>query len=53
MHDWSDEDCLQILKNCQKAIREKSGKIIVVDAVLELEGNGLFDDIALVFDLVM
>ena len=53
MHDWSDENCVKILKNCRKAIPEKSGKIIIVDAVLEAEGNGLFDDAALVFDLVM
>ena len=53
MHDWSDEDCVKILKNCRKAIPEKSGKIIIADAVLEPEGSGLFDDTALVFDLVM
>ena len=53
MHNWSDEDCVKILKNCQKAIPEKSGKIIIVDVVLEPQGNGLFDDTALVFDLVM
>ena len=32
---------------------EENGKIIIVDAVLEPQGNGMFDNTALVFDLVM
>lgn len=31
MHDWGDEDCVKILKNCRKAIPEKTGKVIVVE----------------------
>lgn len=53
MHDWSDEDCVKILKNCRKAIPEKTGKVIIVDVVLEPEGEGLFDNTGLVFDLLM
>ncbi|KAF3444151.1 hypothetical protein FNV43_RR13841 [Rhamnella rubrinervis] len=53
MHDWSDEDCVKILKNCKKAMPERNGKLIIVDAVLEAEGDDLFDDTRLVFDLVM
>nr|POE68422.1 (r,s)-reticuline 7-o-methyltransferase [Quercus suber] len=53
MHDWSDESCVKILKNCRKAISEETGKVIIVDVVLELEDNGLFDDTGLVFDLVI
>ncbi|XP_024019968.1 xanthohumol 4'-O-methyltransferase [Morus notabilis] len=53
MHDWGDEDCVKILKNCRKAIPEKSGKVIIIDVVLNPEGNGLFDDTGLIFDLVM
>ena len=53
MHDWSDESCVKILKNCRKAILEETGKVIIVDVVLEPEGNDLFDDTSLVFDLVM
>lgn len=30
LHDWSDEHCLKILKNCYKALPEK-GKVIVVE----------------------
>ncbi|KAK2365353.1 hypothetical protein P8452_68180 [Trifolium repens] len=33
LHDWSDEHCLKLLKNCYKAIPE-NGKVIVVDTIL-------------------
>ncbi|XVE66009.1 hypothetical protein DITRI_Ditri08aG0047200 [Diplodiscus trichospermus] len=36
LHDWSDEHCLKLLKNCYKAIPD-DGKVIVVDAVLAIE----------------
>nr|QQP18492.1 quinine O-methyltransferase [Cinchona pubescens] len=37
LHDWSDEDCVKILKNCKKAIpgRDKGGKVIVIDMVMD------------------
>ncbi|CAK9151356.1 unnamed protein product [Ilex paraguariensis] len=53
LHDWSDEHCVKILKNCRKAIPEKTGKVIIIDVVLNPEGDGLFDNTGLVFDLVM
>lgn len=31
-HNWSDEDCLKILKNCYEALPEKA-KVIVMDSV--------------------
>ncbi|RHN39626.1 putative O-methyltransferase COMT-type, S-adenosyl-L-methionine-dependent methyltransferase [Medicago truncatula] len=33
LHDWSDEQCLKLLKNCHKAI-PNDGKVIVVDSIL-------------------
>nr|AFK44249.1 unknown [Lotus japonicus] len=33
LHDWSDEHCLKLLKNCYKAIPD-DGKVIVVDSVV-------------------
>lgn len=33
LHDWSDEQCLKLLKNCHKAI-PSDGKVIVVDLML-------------------
>ncbi|KAF5451965.1 hypothetical protein F2P56_022462 [Juglans regia] len=53
LHDWSDEHCIKILKNCKKAIPPKSGKVIIVDIVLEKENDDLYQDTRMVFDLVM
>lgn len=53
MHDWGDEECVKILKNCLKAIPKDTGKVIIVDIVLEPEGNGLNDDLAISFNLSM
>ncbi|OWM91005.1 hypothetical protein CDL15_Pgr023338 [Punica granatum] len=50
LHDWGDEDCVKILKNCRKAIPEKLGKLIIIESVLQQEGNGIF---AYIFDLLM
>ncbi|BFG20467.1 hypothetical protein CerSpe_067410 [Prunus speciosa] len=33
LHNWSDEHCLKLLKNCYKAIPD-NGKVIVVEALL-------------------
>ncbi|GLJ55159.1 hypothetical protein SUGI_1183890 [Cryptomeria japonica] len=35
LHDWSDDQCIRILKNCHKALLEK-GKVIVVDCILPM-----------------
>jgi hypothetical protein len=53
LHDWSDESCIKILKNCRKAIQQKSGKVIIVDIVLEKDRNDLFDETRMAFDLLM
>ncbi|MFQ6659027.1 hypothetical protein Gotur_028071 [Gossypium turneri] len=36
LHDWSDDHCLKLLKNCYNAI-PKDGKVIVVEAVVPVE----------------
>ncbi|KAK8944284.1 Caffeic acid 3-O-methyltransferase [Platanthera zijinensis] len=33
LHDWGDEECAQILKNCHKAL-SVNGKVIVVESLL-------------------
>ncbi|WJZ99416.1 hypothetical protein VitviT2T_017864 [Vitis vinifera] len=53
LHDWNDEDCVKILKNCRKAIPEKTGKVIIVDGVIREDGYEPFDETRLVLDLVM
>jgi hypothetical protein len=53
LHDWSDEKCVKILKNCRKAIPESTGKLIIVDAVFEKENNNIFKESQIILDLVM
>ncbi|KQK05395.1 O-methyltransferase ZRP4 isoform X2 [Brachypodium distachyon] len=53
LHDWGDDECVKILKNCKKAIpsRENGGKVIIFDivvgvgqsAVKHQEMHALFD----------
>ncbi|KAI9086717.1 hypothetical protein K1719_031311 [Acacia pycnantha] len=51
MHDWSDEDCIKILKNCKKSIREDKGEVIIAEFVVKPEGKGLFDDTGLIINI--
>ncbi|KAF3443879.1 hypothetical protein FNV43_RR13569 [Rhamnella rubrinervis] len=53
LHNWTDEQCVKILKNCRKALPEKTGKLIIVDAVLQQENDNLFEEEKSVLDLVM
>lgn len=36
LHDWNDEECVEILKNCKKAvpIKEEGGKVIIMEVVV-------------------
>ncbi|KAL2936500.1 hypothetical protein RDABS01_034076 [Bienertia sinuspersici] len=53
LHDWDDEDCVKILKNCRKAIPEKTGKLILLEQLLHQEGEESMEDILLASDLLM
>ncbi|GMJ01253.1 caffeate O-methyltransferase 1, O-methyltransferase 1, O-methyltransferase 3 [Hibiscus trionum] len=53
LHNWSDEKCVEILKNCRKALVEEKGKLIIVEAVLRLKSESLFDLEAQRYDLKM
>jgi hypothetical protein len=44
---------MKILKNCRKAIPKKGGKVIIVDVVLEKDGNDLFGETPMALDLCM
>ncbi|KAH7688839.1 O-methyltransferase COMT-type protein [Dioscorea alata] len=35
LHDWSNDDCVKILKKCKEAIPNKGGKVIIIEAVVE------------------
>ncbi|CAI0468954.1 unnamed protein product [Linum tenue] len=40
LHDWNDEDCIRILKNCRDAIAgRENGKLIIADAVVADHGD--------------
>ena len=51
MHDWSDAECIKILKNCREAIPAETGKLIIVDVVLGAADQD--EKLGLVFDLLM
>lgn len=34
LHDWGDEECIQILSKCREAIPEETGKVIIAEAIL-------------------
>ncbi|KAF3443877.1 hypothetical protein FNV43_RR13567 [Rhamnella rubrinervis] len=53
LHIWTDEVCIKILSNCRKAIPEDSGKIIILDVVLELQDNNIFEESRIALDLGM
>jgi len=58
LHDWSDEDCVKILKRCKQAItskgQQKVGKVIIIDMVRENQnGDEGSIETQLLFDLEM
>jgi O-methyltransferase domain len=49
MHDWSDEHCQKILKNCYMALPE-NGKVIILDCIIPVNPDatargGLHEDL--------
>ena len=53
LHNWSDEDCLKILKNCFKALPD-SGKVIIIEFILsEAPYEDPFTQMMLFADLSM
>ncbi|KAG6589030.1 Acetylserotonin O-methyltransferase, partial [Cucurbita argyrosperma subsp. sororia] len=53
LHDWNDEECITILKNCKEAIPKNTGKVIIVDAVIDEKEETEQSDVGLMLDLVM
>lgn len=59
MHNWSDEDCVKILKRCREAIRDKNegrkGKVLIIDMVLNRDEEEEADmtEVKLIFDVLM
>ena len=59
LHDWGDEECIQILEKCREAVPREKGKVIIVDAVIEEKenheegGKSTLKDVGLMLDMVM
>ncbi|KAK9131927.1 hypothetical protein Scep_011455 [Stephania cephalantha] len=55
LHDWTDEDCLKILKRCKEAIlsAEKKGKLIIMDIVMDNKGTHETFELQLFFDMLL
>ncbi|RZC91549.1 hypothetical protein C5167_027608 [Papaver somniferum] len=53
LHDWTDEECVNILKKCKEAIPKETGKVIIVDVALEEESNHELTKTRLILDIDM
>ncbi|MED6156977.1 hypothetical protein PIB30_019099, partial [Stylosanthes scabra] len=58
LHNWNDDNCIKILKNCKEAIsgngNKKGGKVIIIDIVInEKEDRDEMREVKLCFDIVM
>ncbi|CAN1152534.1 Probable O-methyltransferase 3 [Linum perenne] len=56
LHDWSDEECVKILKNSKEAIQgREGGKVIIIDMKVENQKANNDDkiEIQLFFDMLM
>ncbi|TVU51206.1 hypothetical protein EJB05_02615, partial [Eragrostis curvula] len=55
LHDWSDEDCVKILKRCKEAISAwgSKGKVIIIDMVIGSAASKQTFESQLVMDLAM
>jgi putative intracellular protease/amidase len=49
LHNWSDSECVQILRNCRRAMAP-GGRIVVIDPVVR---PGFGPDAAKMYDLIM
>jgi len=54
LHDWTDEDCIKILKNCWKSLPE-NGKVVVIELVTpdDAENGDINANIAFDMDMLM
>uniref|UniRef100_A0A0E0I9W7 O-methyltransferase domain-containing protein n=2 Tax=Oryza TaxID=4527 RepID=A0A0E0I9W7_ORYNI len=54
LHDWNDEDCVKILKQCRNAIhaQKPGGKVIIIDIVVGSPSKDMFEA-QVSFDLLM
>ncbi|KAH7852052.1 hypothetical protein Vadar_019994 [Vaccinium darrowii] len=53
LHDWDDEECIEILRKCREAIPKDKGKVIIIEAVVEEDKNDKLEYVRLTLDMVM
>ncbi|XP_015082970.1 acetylserotonin O-methyltransferase-like [Solanum pennellii] len=55
LHDWSDEECIKILKKCIEAIPKERGIVIIVEAVVDekIGKEKGVKDVGLMLDMIM
>ncbi|XP_009113527.2 acetylserotonin O-methyltransferase [Brassica rapa] len=61
LHDWGDEECIKILKNCKEVLPPKIGKVLIVESIVGEKKNTMImkdkDDkleyVRLALDMVM
>ncbi|XP_021740042.1 5-pentadecatrienyl resorcinol O-methyltransferase-like [Chenopodium quinoa] len=43
LHNWNDENCIKVLKQCKEAIqsRDKGGKLLIIDMVVGIPSDNL------------
>ncbi|KAJ9170893.1 hypothetical protein P3X46_018956 [Hevea brasiliensis] len=56
LHDWRDEECVKILKNCKEALvtrnDKQGGKVIIIDMVVgDQDDDDKFTETKLLFDI--
>ncbi|KAL8268728.1 hypothetical protein R6Q59_002526 [Mikania micrantha] len=55
LHDWSDKECVKILKQCKNSIpsKENGGKLIIIDMVVNIHTENNLLETQLFFDMLM
>ncbi|KAK4380874.1 Acetylserotonin O-methyltransferase [Sesamum angolense] len=53
LHDWSDSLCIDILKKCKEAVPADTGKVIIVEAVIDEEGGDEYTGARLALDMTV
>ncbi|KDP27133.1 hypothetical protein JCGZ_20945 [Jatropha curcas] len=53
LHDWNDDECINILKKCKEAIPNEIGKVIIVEAVVDEAKDDKLEFVRLALDMVM
>ncbi|GFQ07234.1 (r s)-reticuline 7-o-methyltransferase [Phtheirospermum japonicum] len=53
LHDWSDDECIHIMRKCRDAIPKETGKVIIAEAVIREMEEDKYNNIRLGLDMVM